>query len=209
MRNILSHSFTEYAQMVKSFHGSVAPGVMIGGFMIDLAYRNLPEEGLFNIVCETGKCLPDAVQLLTPCSIGNQWLKIIDVGRYALTFYEKRTGKGVRVYLDWSKLDLWPEIKGWYLKLVTKDAQDSELLLREIGNAGSRVCGIEGIDVSHDFLMKPQSGPISICPTCQEAYPSDDGAICAACNKDGLLPYHYSRESVYPRDVPGFAVSGR
>ncbi len=87
------------------------------------------------MICETAKCLPDAVQLLTPCSIGNQWLKIIDVGRYALTFYEKKTGIGIRVYLDSGKLNIWPEIKAWYLKLTSKEAQDSAVLLDQIGKA--------------------------------------------------------------------------
>ncbi len=79
MSNILAHSFDEYLNMVASFHGSPAPGVLMGGYMIDYAYRNLPEGGEYDIICETAKCLPDAVQLLTPCSIGNRWLKIIDV----------------------------------------------------------------------------------------------------------------------------------
>src|SRR5208337_4410957 len=93
-KDILSHTFEEYAAMVESFHGYAAPGVLIGGFMVDLAYRSLPSNGLYNVICETAKCLPDAVQLLTPCSIGNRWLKIINVGRYALTFYDKHKGPG-------------------------------------------------------------------------------------------------------------------
>jgi formylmethanofuran dehydrogenase subunit E len=36
--------------MVHSFHGSIAPGVMLGGFMVDLAYRNLPSEILFDVI---------------------------------------------------------------------------------------------------------------------------------------------------------------
>jgi formylmethanofuran dehydrogenase subunit E len=60
---------------VKSFHGYVAPGVVLGGVMVDLARRQLPPEVLFDAVCETRHCLPDAVQLLTPCTLGNGWLK--------------------------------------------------------------------------------------------------------------------------------------
>jgi len=188
MKKVLPRDFDEYVQMVESFHSNVAPGVIIGGFMVDLAYRNLPENGLYNVICETAKCLPDAVQLLTPCSIGNQWMKIIDVGRYALVFYDKMTGEGVRVYLDSARLDAWPEIKGWFLKLTVKDAQDKELLMKEIREAGTEVCGIERVNVSLDFLEKKKSGPISICPACNEAYPSAHGAICPAC-KGGALPY--------------------
>lgn len=188
MSNILSYSFDEYLNMVASFHGSPAPGVLIGGYMIDYAYKNLPEGGDYDIICETAKCLPDAVQLLTPCSIGNRWLKIIDVGRYALIFYNKHSGIGVRVYLDWKLLDKWPQIKGWYLKLTPKKEQDEILLLREIREAGACICRIQEVKVTIESRNKPKSSSISICPSCEEAYRSEDGAICPAC-QGGILPY--------------------
>jgi formylmethanofuran dehydrogenase subunit E len=198
MPNILTYTFDEYVKMVTSFHGSPAPGVLIGGYMVDFAYRNVPKGGLYNIVCETAKCLPDAVQLLTPCSIGNQWLTIINVGRYALTFYEKRSGAGVRVYLDWSLLDTWPEIKGWYLKLTPKEAQDQAMILREIEEAGTDLCGIEEVRVALGARNKPKSSSISICPSCNEAYRTSDGAICPAC-KGGALPYMSPISNGYER----------
>jgi formylmethanofuran dehydrogenase subunit E len=83
--NIGSHSFDEFLQIVKSFHGNVAPGVVIGGIMVAAARRRLPPEVLFDAVCETRNCLPDAIQLLTPCTIGNGWLKVVNVGRFALS----------------------------------------------------------------------------------------------------------------------------
>lgn len=191
MTKILSYDIDEYMKMVESFHGTAAPGILIGGFMIDLAYQNLCRGALYNVICETAKCLPDAVQLLTPCSIGNQWLRIIDVGRFALSFYNKRTGEGTRVYLDPGKFDLWPEIRGWYLKLKPKSEQDSKALFSEIRDAGSMICSIEVIKVSADYLKKRRNGSIAICPSCHEAYPSSAGAICLAC-RGGQLPYSSS-----------------
>ena len=188
MQKIRAYAFDDYAALVRSFHGSVAPGVMIGGFMVDLAYRRLPSGGLFDVICETAKCLPDAVQILTPCSIGNRWLKIVDTGRYALTFYDKRTGAGVRVYLDCAKLDPWPEIKNWHLKLTSKEAQDDDLLLNQIREAGENICSVKEVQVSPTFLNKKKAGPIAVCPSCKEAYHAADGAICPAC-RGGLLPY--------------------
>lgn len=188
MSNILSYSFNEYRNMVASFHGSPAPGVLIGGYMIDCAYKNLQKGGEYDIICETAKCLPDAVQLLTPCSIGNRWLKIIDVGRYALIFYDKHSGTGVRVFLDWRLLDKWPLIKGWYLKRIPKENQDEDSLLREIREAGAGICSIEEVKVNIESLGKGKSSSISICPSCEEAYRSADGAICPACQV-GILPY--------------------
>jgi formylmethanofuran dehydrogenase subunit E len=188
MADILSYNFDEYVKMVTSFHGSPAPGVLIGGYMVDHAYRNLPEGGTYDVICETAKCLPDAVQLLTPCSIGNRWLKIVDVGRYALTFYDKRSGKGVRVYLDWTLLDRWPGIKGWYLKLTPKEEQDEDSLRKEIREAGTDLCSIEKVEIRFDQRSKARSSAISICPSCNEAYRTADGAVCPAC-KGGVLPY--------------------
>ncbi len=189
MRKILAYTFDEYAALVRSFHGSAAPGVLIGGFMIDLACRRLPTGGLYDVICETARCLPDAVQILTPCSIGNRWLRIIDTSRYALTFYEKRTGAGARVYLDRGKLDPWPEIKGWFLKLTPKETRDPGALLDQIGEAGTDICSIDDVRVSLDFLGKRKSGPIAVCPACKEAYrPVDGAAVCPAC-RGGLLPY--------------------
>ena len=154
MENILSYRFDEYTNMVKSFHGSDAPGVLIGGFMVGLAYQHLPEGGLYEVICETAKCLPDSVQLLTRCTLGNQRIMVIDIGRFALTFYEKWTGIGVRVYIDCSKLDNWSEIKKWFLKLCLKKNQDSAILMSQIKEAGTDICAVQDILVIIDSLKK-------------------------------------------------------
>ena len=70
--NIGPYAFDEFLQLIKSFHGNVAPGVVIGGIMVEMARGLLPAEILFDAVCETRNCLPDAVQLLTPCTIGQR-----------------------------------------------------------------------------------------------------------------------------------------
>jgi formylmethanofuran dehydrogenase subunit E len=50
---ILNHTYDEYMEMIKGFHGHVAPGMVLGGFMVDLAYRHLPPGEFFDAVCET------------------------------------------------------------------------------------------------------------------------------------------------------------
>ncbi|NMC49480.1 MAG: trehalose-binding protein, partial [Desulfovibrio sp.] len=109
--NIGSYTFDEYVVMAAAFHGNPAPGLLIGGYMVELAKGALPEGTIFDAVVETPKCLPDAVQLLTLCSYGNGWMKIVNLGRYALALYDKYTGEGVRVWIDPAKLSMWPEIK--------------------------------------------------------------------------------------------------
>ncbi|MCX5847697.1 MAG: FmdE family protein, partial [Deltaproteobacteria bacterium] len=179
--NIGPYTVEEYKNLVKSFHGYVAPGLMIGGYMVDHALNHLPEGDFFDAVCETRACLPDAVQLLTPCTIGNGWLKILDLGRYALTLYEKYGGKGVRVYLDVCKLDEWPNIKNWFLKLKPKDQQDTNALLEEIGEAQTTILGMEEVEVRFDHQDKKHKDIIAICPACGEAYRAMSQGLCKAC----------------------------
>ncbi len=176
-----SFDIEEYIYCVKSFHGHAAPGVIIGGFMVHLARTRIPEELLFDAICETPACLPDAVQLLTPCTIGNSWLKIINLGRFALSLYDKYRGNGFRVFLDPKKLEDYSEIKAWFFKLKPKIEQNQELLLTQIKKSGEKLCGILPIQVQPEFLKKRGKGKVAICPLCKEAYPLQDGNICIAC----------------------------
>ena len=185
--NICTYSYEEYLHLVKSFHGTLAPGLLIGGFIVDLAMKNLPEGELFDAVCETPVCLPDAVQILTPCTIGNGWLSIINFGRFAVTLYEKYSGKGVRVYLDTKKLDAWPEVRDWYLKKKKKNEQDSDLLLAQIKKAGHQLLSVQMVQVEPEKVRRKKMGPVGICPVCGEAYPSKHGEKCLNCQ--GETPY--------------------
>jgi len=181
--NILFYTFEEYVERVRAFHDSAAPGVVIGGFMVDLAYQHLPAEGLLNALCETPKCLPDAIQLLTAKTVGNGRLTVINLGRYAMTLYDKFNGEGIRVSLDPVKIEAWSEIKCWFFKLRSKKEQDYELLMKQIRDAGASICRIEHVQVEPRFLEKKRRGAISICPRCKEAYPLADGLICFGCQE--------------------------
>jgi formylmethanofuran dehydrogenase subunit E len=184
--NIGSHSFDEFLKLVQSFHGHPAPGVIIGGIMVEMARRQLPGKVIFDAICETRNCLPDAMQILTPCTIGNGWLKVVNVGRFALTLYDKYEGKGVRVFMDPTKVADWPEIETWYLKLKPKKEQNPVLLLEEIRQAGPAILEWRQVQIRPQFLGKRSRGRIVICPLCREAYPAQDGGICRACQGEPL-----------------------
>ncbi|MDR2892397.1 MAG: FmdE family protein [Deltaproteobacteria bacterium] len=181
------YTFEEFKQKAAEFHGYPAPGIMLGGYMVELAKRHLPEGTLFEALVESKKCLPDAVQLLTLCSTGNGWMRVLDLGRYALSLYDKRTGEGVRVGLIPEKLREYPELNAWFMKLKPKKNQDSDLLMREIEIAGDSVCSLIPIRVQERFLGKGPSGPIAVCPICNEPFPALDGLICRGCQ--GENPY--------------------
>lgn len=185
--NIGSYTFAEFTQLAANFHGYAAPGLLLGGYMVELAKSRLPEETLFEAVVETRKCLPDAVQLLTLCSVGNNWLKIHNLGRYAVTLFDKYTGEGVRVSVDSASLPEWPEIESWLLKRKPKAEQDEARLLYEIEHAGDSLCKVEAVTMKRRFMGHAHMGGVGVCPLCREPYPVDDGAVCRGCQGDA--PY--------------------
>jgi formylmethanofuran dehydrogenase subunit E len=182
-----NYSYDEYVHLVKSFHGNLAPGLIIGGFMVDLALKSLPEGEFFDAICETPVCLPDSVQLLTPCTIGNGWLTVLPFGRFAVTLFEKYGGEGVRVYLDPAKMETYPEMKSWFFKLKTKKEQDKEKLIEEIRQAGANLFSVQHVRVEPESVRRKKMGPVAICPLCAEPYPVSHGDSCKACR--GESPY--------------------
>lgn len=188
-----TYSFENALQLIQRFHGFPAPGLVLGVKMVSHAMDHLPDDILFDAICETSSCLPDAVQILTLCTIGNSWLKVIDFGKFALTLYDKSNGDGRRVFLDPRKLNRWPEIYGWFYKLKHKKDQDTDRLLGEIQAAGTDVLTMQHVQVHDRFLVKKSKGPIVTCPICNEAFPEKDGAICRGCQ--GESPYRSNTKS--------------
>ncbi len=190
--SIGTYSYEEFFEAARRFHGYPAPGLMLGGYMMEEARRHIPEDTIFDAISETSWCLPDAVQMLTFCSVGNGWLKIKNLGVYALSLYDKHTGKGVRIRVDPTKLDAWPEVKSWFYKLKPKKEQDTEKLQDEIRRAGASFCSLETIQMKPEVMGHRSKGGITTCPLCGDAYPGSFGAICRACQGEG--PY-LERES--------------
>jgi formylmethanofuran dehydrogenase subunit E len=184
---IASEPYENFIKRVEAFHGHIAPGLVIGGFMVDLAMAHFTKGELFDALCETRACLPDAIQLLTPCTIGNGWLKIIDMGRFALTLYEKRKRQGIRVAIDPEKLKTWPEINTWFFKLLPKNEQDRERLMNEIKTAGPSICMVRHVTLNPKAIRRQHRDRFHICPVCHESFPAGDGGVCLGCR--GQSPY--------------------
>lgn len=201
------YTFEAFLDVAAAFHGNPAPGLIIGGFMVDAARAFLPEGTLFDAVVETKKCLPDAVQILTPPSYGNGWMRVLNLGRYALTLYDKHTGAGYRAWLDPEHMRAWPEIHAWYLKTKPKKEQDRAKLFAEIKAGGRTLCKVAPVVVRPDFMAKPHMGAIGVCPVCGEGYPRADGAICRGCA--GEAPYRRDGEAPRLRAMPVGEAAGR
>lgn len=75
METICGYSIDEYIIKVKEFHGHLAPGLLIGGFMVDTAMRNLPSGEFFDVLCETA-AVPTPYRSLRPAPMataGSRW----------------------------------------------------------------------------------------------------------------------------------------
>jgi formylmethanofuran dehydrogenase subunit E len=180
-------TFEQFVDAVTRFHGYPAPGVLLGYHMVEGAKKHLPEATLYDAICETGWCLPDAVQMLTPCTVGNGWLRILYFGLFAVSLFDKFTGRGVRAYLDAQKVTQWEDVADWYLKRKPKHEQHSDRIREQIRTDGQRMISMETIQVRADQLLKQSKGPIRLCPLCGESYPAKHGDHCRQCQGDS--PY--------------------
>ena len=181
----------EYLERVRNFHGYLAPGVVSGGFMVELACRRLPEGRLYDAISETGACLPDAIQLLTPCTIGNGWLRVLETGRFALAIYDKETGRGARAALDPGRLSAWPAVKAWALKLQAKSERDEAAILAGILAAETGLYKVEPVTVDKSRLTKMDR--IFICPACGESYRAHREGRCGFCS--GEVPLYTAADT--------------
>jgi len=200
-----TYTFEEFKEYAAAFHGYPAPGLLLGGYMVAMVQRALPADCLFEAVVETKKCLPDAVQLLTLCSTGNNWMKVVNLGKYAVSLFDKRSGEGFRVHIAIEKLAAFPEIKTWLLKQKAKRDQDTAKLFREIEDAGDSICAMAPVRIRASFLRHAHMGNVGICPQCGEAYPLEDGVLCRGCQGEApyvVLPGEARLISPHPRVVP-------
>ncbi len=205
--NIGNYTFSEFKELAKSFHGYPAPGLLIGGYMVEAVKCKLPEGTLFEALVETTKCLPDAVQLLTLCSTGNGWMRVTNLGRYAVSLFDKYNFDGWRAAIDLEKLENFPEIKAWFLKHKTKQEQDTDKLFAEIEEAGDQFLNITPVHIRPQYVKKKSSSAIAACPICTEAYPKNDGAICRGCQgenpyRSGIQSHEYTQSSPVLESIP-------
>ena len=104
----------------------------------------------------------------------------LDWDKFALSFYDRRTLVGYRIWLDLKKTRHFPDIYNWYMRLVAKKELPLDILLEAMFNAGRAVMSSRSITMKR-LYERVKKGLIEICSECGEAYPSKQGSQCAAC----------------------------
>jgi formylmethanofuran dehydrogenase subunit E len=179
---------------MEEFHGYRSPGLLLGGIMVDVALRELEPTPYLNVVTETVVCLPDAVQLLTPCTIGNGFLQVLDWGKFALTLYDRLSLSGVRVWLNPDALEDYPLIRHWFERSPHPTQKPPfDELSSEILAAGAHLIRHQPVRL-HRALKDSQRVPTGRCPKCGESYPLQLGATCPACRNEAYYVYQSSAE---------------
>lgn len=171
------------------FHTFPAPGLVMGVFMVDWAMEGLnatPGEKLF-AVAETKKCLPDALQVIAHCTIGNNRLRVINAGRFALVLNRPSTADsapGVRVAVDEARLEAFPMLRAWFMHDRAFDRRTmTDTLFDEILAGARRYLSLEDVTVRFEPRREWAAGR---CDCCGEPVPNTllRSGVCAACGAD-------------------------
>jgi formylmethanofuran dehydrogenase subunit E len=182
----------DFLKKIEAFHGFTAPGLVIGGLMVDEAQElvriNMGPGIDADVIVESKHCLPDAVQIFTPCTIGNGWLKILDWGKFALSLYNKNTMDGYRVWFDVSKASEFPNLYNWYMKKVSKKDLPIGILLESIFEAGKSVLSSRAVSIKNTY-SGGKKGDTKICADCDEAYPVTQGEKCLSCQGESYYKF--------------------
>jgi formylmethanofuran dehydrogenase subunit E len=88
----------------EAFHGHVCGGLAIGYMAATAGLKWLREKRALDeelvAIVETDACCVDAIQVLTGCTLGKGNLIYKDYGKMGFTFFNRRTGKGVRLSMN-------------------------------------------------------------------------------------------------------------
>ena len=86
-----------------AFHGHVCPGLTIGYkaalYAIELLELEFSDDEQVVCVCENDACGVDAIQVMLGCSVGKGNLLFHMRGKQAFSFYNRKSGKSVRLVL--------------------------------------------------------------------------------------------------------------
>jgi formylmethanofuran dehydrogenase subunit E len=183
----------EYLNRCIAFHTFPAPGLLIGAFMVDYALEQLgarTDEKLF-AVCETHKCAPDALQVIAHATYGNNRLRIVNVGKFAMTVNRAVDGdqaEGFRVYVDSGKLSRFPTIYTWFTNSpdFNKKTMNNQLF-DEIFSAGREILSSERVRLKVEPKKKWKS---VTCPKCGEMVPDYTVGADGLCDACGPMSYY-------------------
>lgn len=169
-------------------HGHLAPGIALGLRMSELALSRLnAKKGDKYLVgiSETARCLADAMQAATGCTLGHGSAFVEDYGKLALTLGDVRTKKGVRFALKDKANNHSPLMNKWMMRLGKLSHEEEEELGMLLLDMDEKYFLIQHVEINRDQNFE-KSGIVT-CSICGELIPQVLTAIknnlvyCNAC----------------------------
>jgi formylmethanofuran dehydrogenase subunit E len=123
---------TEYASFEDTvqFHGHACPGLAMGYRAAIAAMQALdvarPKDEELVAIAETDACGVDAIQFVTGCTAGKGNLIIRDYGKHVFTFFDRGSGRAVRVLMCQNEMRQRTEMDDLRKKVFAGIANDKE-----------------------------------------------------------------------------------
>lgn len=181
------------------FHGNLCLGLVLG---VRVALAGLNELKISHerardliVFTEIDRCLTDAIQAVTGCSLGRRTLKFRDYGKFAATFLDVSSERAVRISI---RSDI-PELtlnQNSEMDLESKISQAVEEYSKIEDNSFLRIESVKVSMSEYDLPGRPKS-KIS-CGSCGERIFDNKGVsaegriLCKACS--GERYYRFAGE---------------
>lgn len=162
----------EIINLAIDLHGHLAPGIALGLRMSEIALSQMKtkkgDKYLVGI-SETARCLADAMQAATGCTLGHGSAFVEDYGKLALTIGDSRTKKGVRVALrDDAKVHS-ALMNKWMMRLGKLSHEEEEELGMQLLDMDEKHFLIQDVEVNRGQSFE-KSGIVT-CKGCSELIP--------------------------------------
>lgn len=159
-----------------AFHGHECGGLMIGFkaalYAIELLGIEFSPDEQLVCISENDACGVDAIQVILGCSVGKGNLLIHLKGKQAYSFYNRTTGKSVRLVLretsrkdGASKLDYMKDLPPSALFEVKEVIESLPESARIFQSYPCSICG----EMTAEHMLR-LSGDQKICPDCYTPY---------------------------------------
>ncbi|MDR2830618.1 MAG: FmdE family protein [Methanobrevibacter sp.] len=180
--------FQRQLSKVEKFHGHLCGGIVMGTKMTMYALEHLgmklnEKNKDLLVFVEVDRCMADAVQIVSGCTVGKRTLKLMDYGRFAATFYKISTGEGIRVTDD-------------DIRNQNENETKEELVERLSNTPNKKLFSFRRVKLrlkKSDFPGKDFSK--IVCPVCNEIVKDDkylvrNGiGICRACAEESYYEF--------------------
>lgn len=175
----MTNHFEEDITRAHQFHGHICTGIVFGVRMAraGLNYLGIDDPAKnkdFLVFVEVDRCLADAIQSVTGCSLGRKRLKYIDYGKMAASFIDMNTSKGVRIVVNAKEnppdgadpVSYWQQFSDeqiFKLEPITVDMRREDLPGKPLRRVNCEICGEKIMD-GRDELREGKF----ICKACAD-----------------------------------------